>query len=130
MTEEENESIEFIKSIININKENKSTTTMLYVSDVDVLLNLVEKTTKENEDLKEKVLKKDKKLIRLEEYANKNFERKDDVKARYISKDKIKELFKDLYTTEESKYAKIITIDSDKAFKFVKDIKKLLEEEE
>ena len=46
-----------------------------------------------------------------------------------ILKDKIRELFKGLYTIEESKVAKIKTIDSDKAFKFVKAVEKLLEEE-
>ena len=46
MTEEEKEAIEFIKSIISINKKNERTTAMLYVSDVDILLNLIEKLQK------------------------------------------------------------------------------------
>ena len=50
---EEKEAIEFIKSIISINKKNERTTAMLYVSDVDILLNLIEKLKKENEELLE-----------------------------------------------------------------------------
>ena len=49
---EEKEAIEIIKSIININKENERTTAMLCVSDVDILLNLIEKLQKENEELR------------------------------------------------------------------------------
>ena len=82
MTEEELEAIEIIKSIININKENERTTAMLYVSDVDILLNLIEKLQKENEEYK---------LLNANiEKANRIIEGKEE----YIPKDKIKELIK------------------------------------
>ena len=86
----------------------------------------IEKLKKENEELKEKVFKRDKELIRLEEYANKNFERKDDVKAKYIPKDKIRELFEkyNINISEEE-----ITADGLDALSFIEEIDELLEEE-
>lgn len=83
------------------------------------LLMQIEKLQKENEELKNKVVKRDKELIKLEEYANKNFERKDDVKAKYIPKDKIREILKNKVT--------IFTNDGD--YISIKKIEKLLEEE-
>ena len=70
---EENETVEFIKAIININKENERTATMLYVSDVDILLNLIEKLQKENEDLKKQKV----------EYLDKIYNKIDNLKYEY-----------------------------------------------
>ena len=61
------------------------------ITEMDELEEELSDYKKSYEELKEKVFKRDKELIRLEEYANKNFERKDDVKVRYIPKDKIRE---------------------------------------
>ena len=71
-------------------------------ADVLDILNIIEKLQKENEELKNKVVKRDKELIKLEEYANKNFERKDDVKAKYIPKDKIREKMREYKKLYES----------------------------
>jgi len=99
MTEEENKAIEMLKDRQKDLLEGSKSS--FYSSDrelykehaeaIDTILNLIEKLQKENEELKNKVVKRDKELIKLEEYANKNFERKDDVKAKYIPKDKIRE---------------------------------------
>ena len=68
--------------------DNKSICVNGYIS-LDTIEKVIQ-LQKENEELKEKVFKRNKELIRLEEYANKNFVRKDDVKAKYIPKDKIR----------------------------------------
>lgn len=118
---EENKAIEKIKELEKLTREeskerNLKETQKLYKEYADyylILLNLIEKLQKENEELKEKVFKRDKELIRLEEYANKNFERKDDVKAKYVPKDKIRVILEDEIEDAEIIYH----------------IKKLLEEE-
>ena len=93
MTEKETKTIKYLKNEIErVNKENDFkkipraiVCLPLFIDYAETLLNLIEK-------LKNKVVKRDKELIKLEEYANKNFERKDDVKAKYIPKDKIGEI--------------------------------------
>lgn len=52
MTEEEKEAIEIIKLIINISKKNERTTAIIYVSDEETILNLIEKLQKEIEELR------------------------------------------------------------------------------
>lgn len=104
MTKEENKAIEDLKdilkywqTIVEIEDDVEREIEMNCYSEempfeqLKIALNLIEKLKKENEELKNKVVKRDKELIKLEEYANKNFERKDDVKAKYIPKDKIRE---------------------------------------
>ena len=134
MTEEENKAIEMLKDRQKDLLEGSKSS--FYSSDrelykehaeaIDTILNLIEKLQKENEELKNKVVKRNKELIKLEEYANKNFERKDDVKAKYIPKDKIKELFKkyNINISEEE-----ITVDGLDALTFIEEIDELLEEE-
>lgn len=73
--------------------DNKSICVNGYIS-LDTIEKVIQ-LQKENEELKEKIFKRDKELIKLEEYANKNFERKDDVKAKYIPKDKIRVILED-----------------------------------
>ena len=89
-------------------------------------IRLIEKLEEENEELNNRDTSRLSEIGRL---RTKNSHLENEIKYYYIPKDKIRELFKELYIIEESKYAKIKTIDSDKAFKFVKDIEKLLEEE-
>lgn len=115
MTEEENKAIKTINLFLNkpVRFKNKNIIANNEIEAIDTLLNLIEKLQKENL------------LLRAKENMSAYFE----FKRNYIPKDKIRELFKELYIIEESKYAKNKTIDSDKAFKFVKDIEKLLEEE-
>ena len=107
MTEEEKKAIEDYKRVIamyfkysdydlfcsNLMKSGIKGTIQNTMAD---MVNLIEKLKKENEELKNKVVKRDKELIKLEEYANKNFERKDDVKAKYIPKSKIRKLAEEL----------------------------------
>lgn len=106
MTEEEKKAIEIVKEIWQFTD---------YSTDkiaLKVVLDLIKKLQKENEELKNKVVKRDNELIKLEEYANKNFARKDDVKAKYIPKDKIRERLQkeyDLYNSKEQlKYSQDI----------------------
>lgn len=66
----------------------------LSVKDSEVLVNLIEKLKKENEELKNKVVKRDNEIIQLEESAEKEFLTKQEVKENYIPKDKIRELIK------------------------------------
>lgn len=104
MTEEEKKVVEYFK------KSFTSKTPPYWYDDtienseikIKTLVNLIEKLKKENEELKEKNFKRDKELIKLEEYANKNFERKDDVKAKYIPKDKIREKLEKLENQKEN----------------------------
>ena len=124
MTEEEKKAIEIVKEIWQFTD---------YSTDkiaLKVVLDLIKKLQKENEELKNKVVKRDKELIRLEEYANKNFERKDDVKAKYIPKDKIREKIKELeeyiVKIEEETCGRCITIGEDMCIRYLKE---LLEEE-
>ena len=105
MTEEEKKAIETLQYLCSDDCINKDI--------IKTIVKLIEKLQKENL------------LLRAKENMSAYFE----FKRNYIPKDKIRELFKELYIIEESKYAKNKTIDSDKAFKFVKDIEKLLEEE-
>lgn len=136
MTEEENKAIELI-GWLNLNGSYIITSKQSNEQDVhkaiDTIVNLVKKQAKENkglqkenEELKEKIFKRDKELIKLEEYANKNFERKDDVKAKYIPKDKIRELLKEhnIEFAEDT-----IAMSEQGAFGFMLSIKELLEEE-
>lgn len=91
MSEEEKKAIDKLKSWKSYMEKDEDEMEV-----IDTISNLIEKLQKENEELKNKVVKRDKELIRLEEYANKNFERKDDVKANYIPKDKIKKKIEEL----------------------------------
>ena len=149
---EEKEAIEIIKSIININKENERTTAMLYVSDVDILLNLIEKLQNENERQQDIIIEKDRQLHLMHkeiqsvreqvwEITDKSLkdilmlntpkiiiESKEDIKGlldNYIPKDKIRELLENNYdiSTENSR-----SISVEGAFAFVDDIEELLEE--
>ena len=103
MTKEEKKAIKYLKNEIErVNKENDFkkipraiVCLPLFIDYAETLLNLIEK-------LKNKVVKRDKELIKLEEYANKNFERKDDVKAKYIPKDKIREKMREYKKLYES----------------------------
>ncbi len=97
------------------------------------LIDFIKKLKKENEELKKittsydafpKYNKKNSIII-----ASPDFFQNGTFVKKFISKDKIRELFKELYIIEESKYAKIKTTDNDKLYKFAKDIQKLLEEE-
>ena len=112
---EEKEAIEIIKSIININKENERTTAMLCVSDVDILLNLIEKLKKENEQLNNRDTSR---LSEIGELRTKNNHLENEIKYYCIPKDKIRELIKE---------PTIITSDGD--YISVKKVKKLLEED-
>jgi len=85
--EEEVKSIESVINYIEKLKKEIEEKTIIIMAGAEK----VKQLEKENEELKNKVVKRDKELIKLEEYANKNFERKDDVKAKYIPKDKIRE---------------------------------------
>lgn len=101
MTEEEKRAIETLQYLCSDDCINKDI--------IKTIVNLIEKLKKENKELKEKVFKRDKELIRLEEYANQNFERKDDVKAKYIPKEKIREYIKE--KEEEKKGVKNISLE-------------------
>lgn len=108
MTEEEKKAIKYLKNEIErVNKENnfkkmpkEIVCIPLFLTYSETLLNLIEK----QEEIKE-------------------------LKSNSIPKDKIRELFKELYMVKETKFAKIKTTDNDKLYKFAKDIQKLLEEE-
>lgn len=95
MEREENLKDSLMEIIETLNLENN-------VIGQETILREIIRLQTENEELKEKVFKRDKELIRLEEYANKNFERKDDVKAKYIPKDKIKEKLERLESQKEN----------------------------
>lgn len=69
--------------------------------DKETLRDMVLEQQEEIEELRNKVFKREKEIIELEEYANKNFIRKDDVKAKYIVKDKIKEIIKEELPDDE-----------------------------
>ena len=86
---EEKEAIEIIKSIININKENERTTAMLCVSDVDILLNLIEKLQKENEQLNNRDTRR---LSEIGKLRAKNNHLENEIKYYYIPKDEIEKI--------------------------------------
>jgi len=99
MTEEENKAIEMLKDRQKDLLEGSKSS--FYSSDrelykehaeaIDTILNLIEKLQKENEELKNKVAKRNNELIELEETSEKEFLTKQEVKENYIPKDKIRE---------------------------------------
>lgn len=129
MTEEEKKAIELI-GCLNLNESYIITSKQWNEQDVhkaiDIILNLIEKLKKENEELKNKVVKRDKELIKLEESAEKEFLTKQEVKENYIPKDKIRELLKghNIEFSEDT-----IAMSEQGAFGFMLSIKELLEEE-
>lgn len=90
MSEGENKAIEYLKenSLVRLNENNEivayGNAHKYYI------INLIEKLKKENEELKNKVIKRDNELIDLEETAEKEFLTKQEVKENYIPKDKIR----------------------------------------
>lgn len=89
-------------------------------------IKLIEKLEEKNEDLKNRDTSR---LSEIGELRTKNNYLENEIKYNYILRDKIRELFKELYMVEEIKFAKIKTTDNDKLYKFAKDIQELLEEE-
>lgn len=122
MTEEEKKAIDLLKFyegfFKNIGHEEE-------VKSIESVINCIEKLKKEIEEKTIIIMAGAEKVKQLE----KEFIIKQEVKENYIAKDKIRELFKELYMVKETKFAKIKTTDNDKLYKFAKDIQKLLEEE-
>lgn len=109
MTEEENKAIEYFKTYnwyADINTQHKN---------VDILLNLIEKLKKENEQLNNRDTSR---LSEIGELRTKNNHLENEIKYYCIPKDKIRELIKE---------PTIITSDGD--YISVKKVKKLLEED-
>ena len=131
MTEEEKKAIETINLFLNkpVRFKNKNIIANNEIVAIKTLLNLIEKLKKENHDLNNKVwLYTDKyndMVISNGKYLDKIIK----LEKNSIPKDKIRELFKELYMVKEIKFAKIKTTDNDKLYKFAKDIQKLLEGE-
>lgn len=65
----------------------------------------IKKLKKENEELKNKVVKRDNEIIQLEESAEKEFLTKQEVKENYIPKDKIREKLEKIEKEKEQYYA-------------------------
>ena len=149
MTEEENKAIEYFKTYnwyADINIQHKN---------VDILLNLIEKLKKENEEkttiilagaekvkslekkieeLKNKVIKRDNDIIYLEETAEKEFLTKQEVKENYIQKEKIKEKLEELENEEKAlrkdfEKHRVQLFELYKKVVLIEGYKKLLEEE-
>ena len=116
MTEEEKKAIKYLKNEIErVNKENDFkkipraiVCLPLFIDYGETLLNLIEKLKKENEELKNKVVKRDNEIIQLEESAEKEFITKQEVKENYISKDKIREKIKELEQQKDLFFEKTV----------------------
>ena len=114
MTEKENKAIKYLKNEIErINKENNFkkiprdiVCLPLFIDYAETLFNLIENLQKENEELKNKVIKRDNDIIYLEETAEKEFITKQEVKENYISKDKIREKLKQKQERAKKYYEK------------------------
>lgn len=79
MINEEKRAIFKLRECIDYDKKHRLVTIydeeqIEFRNNIEFVLDLVEKLKKENEELKNKVVKRDKELIELEEYVNKNFE--------------------------------------------------------
>ena len=130
MTEEEKKAIENIKEVVNI----CGLVGVFYRTDIETLLNLIEKLQKENEELKNKVIKRDNDIIYLEETAEKEFITKQEVKENYIQKAKIKEKLEELENEEKAlrkdfEKHRVQLFELYKKVVLIEGYKKLLEEE-
>lgn len=97
MTKEENEVIEFLKKHIN-----ESPFIFWGADRLKTLLNYINKLQKENQELKNKVVKRDNEIIQLEESAEKEFLTKQEVNDNYIPKDKIRKIIEKLKNEEKA----------------------------
>lgn len=102
MTEGENKAIEYLKenSLVRLNENNEivayGNAHKYYI------INFIEKLKKENEELKNKVAKRNNELIELDETSEKEFLTKQEVKENYIPKDKIREKLERLENQKEN----------------------------
>lgn len=133
LTEDEVSTIEYLKNVTNdIHND-----TIDYEVDETICedaLNLIEKLKKENEELKNKVIKRDNDIIYLEETAEKEFLTKQEVKDNYIPKYKIRELIEKLENEEKAlrkdfEKHRVQLFELYKKVVLIEGYKKLLEEE-
>lgn len=94
----------------------------------------IKKLKKENEELKNKVVKRDNEIIQLEESAEKEFLTKQEVKENYIQKAKIKEKLEELENEEKAlrkdfEKHRVQLFELYKKVVLIEGYKKLLEEE-
>lgn len=94
----------------------------------------IKKLQKENEELKNKVIKRDNEIIELEESAEKEFLTKQEVKENYIPKDKIEEKLEELENEEKAlrkdfEKHRVQLFELYKKVVLIEGYKKLLEEE-
>lgn len=90
----------------------------------------IKKLKKENEELKNKVIKRDNEIIELEETAEKEFLTKQEVKENYIPKDKIREKIEELKKMENGKNFHFYVNSEDIKRTIITNLEELLEEEQ
>ena len=128
LNDKEKQAIFKLREIIDFDKKHRIETiydkeVIELRNNIELVLDLVEKLQKENEELKNKVIKRDNDIIYLEETAEKEFLTKQEVKENYIPKDKIREVKKYL------EYYLIGNLKYENCQNEFKKILKLLEEE-
>lgn len=97
MTEGEKKAFEWLDHIVDVSYPIKTMEEVLGFK--NIIFNYVEKLQKENEELKNKVVKRDNEIIELEETAEKEFLTKQEVKENYIPKDKVRKLLEEYKDT-------------------------------
>jgi len=136
---EENKAISKLREIIEYDKKHRLETIydkkqIEFRNNIELVLDLIEKLQKENEELKNKVVKRDNDIIYLEETAEKEFLTKQEVKENYIPKDKIEEKLEKLENEEKAlrkdfEKHRVQLFELYKKVVLIEGYKKLLEEE-